>query len=203
MFTLVNILCKTLDIKIKNSDKINNLLNDNRHFVLAFWHGFMLVPWYLHRNKNFGALISMSKDGELLANVLNKWNYKVVRGSSNKGGKEALENILQMIKGKHPVAITPDGPTGPPLKMKAGAVVLAKKSGVPLILLGIHYRNAKTLKSWDSFRIPKPFSKVCAVYSDPIYIDANLTYDETSGIIEQTENELNRLQMEAEKLCLS
>ncbi len=201
LFTLVNALCHSVKVKVVNKEYIDKLFNENKRFVLAFWHGYMLIPWFLHRNKNFGALVSMSKDGELLAKVLTKWNYKVVRGSSHKGGKEALENILELINTNHPVAITPDGPTGPPEKMKAGAVIAAKKTGVPVVLLGVYYQNAKTLRSWDSFRIPKPFTNVCVVYSEPIYIDENLSYDETSKVIAETEVKLNRLQMEAEKLC--
>ncbi len=201
LFTLVDLLCRSVRIKVVNKNYIEELFNKNEKFVLAFWHGYMLIPWFLHRNKNFGALVSMSKDGDLLAKVLSKWNYKVVRGSSHKGGKEALGNIMQLIAENHPVAITPDGPTGPPHKMKAGAVVAAKKSGVPLVLLGVHYRDAKTLKSWDSFRIPKPFSNVCVVYSEPINIDENSTYEETSMMIAKAGEKLNDLQMEAEKLC--
>jgi len=201
LFTFVNALCHSLKIKIANKEPMEKLFNENKKFVIAFWHGYMLIPWFLHRDKNFGALVSMSKDGELLAKVLTKWNYKVVRGSSHKGGKEALENIIELINDEHPVAITPDGPTGPPGKMKAGAVVAAKKTGVPLVLLGVHYKNAKVLNSWDSFRIPKPFSKACVVYSRPLYINKNLTYDETSELISNAEKELNKLQMEAEKLC--
>ncbi len=203
MFGAVDLLCKSLRINVEAPEKTKKILTSNQQIVIAFWHGVMLVPWYLHGGKNFGALVSKSKDGELLTKVLTKWNYKVIRGSSHKGGKEALENILNLIDENYSVAITPDGPTGPPNKMKAGAVVAAKKTGIPLILLGVHYNNAKKLNSWDSFRIPKPFSKVCVVYSEPVFIDAGLTYDETSTVIEETETKLNRLQLEAEKLCLN
>jgi len=195
----VNVLCKTLKFEYENKSVIDKLFDENKNFVIAFWHGTMLVPWFINRNKNFGALVSNSKDGDLLAKLLSKWNYKVARGSSHSGGKEALATLLNFTDKNYSVAITPDGPTGPPHKMKAGAVVTAKKTGTPLVLLGINYTKKYILNSWDKFQIPKPFSKIYVIYSRPIFIDKNLSYDETSGIILKCEAELNNLQSKAEK----
>ena len=83
---VVDLLCKSLKVTFKNKEVINNLANQNRNFVLAFWHGQMLLAWYLHRNKNFTALISKSQDGDLLEKILKYWKYKVIRGSSSNGG---------------------------------------------------------------------------------------------------------------------
>ncbi len=198
---LINILCKSLKFEIKNKDEIENLRSQNKNYVLAFWHGTMLIPWYMHRNQNVGALVSKSKDGDLLTAVLKKWNYNVVRGSSHSGGKEALNILLDFAKAGHPVLITPDGPTGPARKMKAGAVVTAKKSDLPLFLVGVGIEKKHILNSWDSFQIPKLFSKVCVIYSGPVYIDNSLTYDETNNIISELEIKLEKLQSEAEKVC--
>ena len=84
------------------------------------------------------------------------------------------------------------------LKMKAGAVITAKKAGIPLILLGINYSKKYVLNSWDKFQIPKPFSKIYVIYSEPIFVNKNLSYDETSNIILECETELNNLQSKAE-----
>ena len=145
----------------------------------------MLLPWYLQRDKNVvSALISKSKDGELLGRILKRWNYTVIRGSSSVGGDVALSIMIDYAKNKNSIAITPDGPRGPAHKLKAGAVITAKKSGLPLVLLGIGYKNKKTLKSWDTFQVPFFFTKANAVFSDPIYIDEQLSYEETSKIIQ-------------------
>ena len=197
----VNVLLKTVRIEIKNGQKISELISEKKNFVAAFWHGSMMIGWYLHRNKNFSSLVSKSKDGDILANVLEKWKYKVVRGSSHIGGKEALEMMLDMVKQNFSLTITPDGPTGPVYKMKAGAVITAKKSNVPLFLVGIGIRKKFVMKSWDKFEIPKPFSKVAAVYSDPIFINADLSYEETNQKIIECEVLLNKLQKDALQLC--
>ena len=109
--------------------------------------------------------------------------------------------MVKQAQEGYSIAITPDGPTGPIYKMKPGAVITAKKAKIPLFLLGIANNKKRKLKSWDGFEIPKFFSSSVAVYSDPIYIDTNLGYDETSEKIEECEELLNKLQMKAEELC--
>lgn len=197
LFGAINSLCRTLKVSCCNEKVIEQLRGENKRFVLAFWHGSMLMPWYLHRNKKMAALVSMSKDGALLDRILRKWNYSVVRGSSHTGGSIALGIMVDFARNETSVAITPDGPRGPYHKMKPGAVIAAKRAGVPLILMGVGYSSKKELRSWDKFEIPTFFSKVNVIYSDPVYIDGDLSFDETSRIIEECEKKLNMIQQEA------
>lgn len=198
---LLFVLCKTLKVIEINKSAVEKLLSENRNIVFGFWHGKMIIPWYILKRYNPSTIVSSSKDGQLLVNVLEKWNYDVRRGSSNKGGKEALDLLIEDAKaGKH-IAITPDGPKGPPQKMKAGLTVISKKVGTPVILVGAHYCKSKKLASWDRFEIPYFFSKVILKYSDPIYIDENLTYDETNEKILEMNNLLNKLEIDLESLC--
>lgn len=190
----INFLCKTLKIEKINQQVVDKLNEQNQNYVLAFWHSTMLLPWYVHRNQNFAALTSLSKDGDLLARQLKSWNYKVVRGSSSKGGDVALGIMVDLAKNKYSVAITPDGPRGPVRKFKAGAVITAKRSGIPLVLAGVGFQKKKKLKSWDSFEVPKFFSKAKIVYSEPIIVNSELSYEETSEIIKKCEQILNELQ---------
>lgn len=192
-------LCKTLQVSYKNKKVIADLKEQKQNYVLAFWHGTMLLPWYLHRNDGFAALTSKSKDGDLLARQLKHWKYKVIRGSSSKGGDVALGIMVDHAKNGYSIAITPDGPRGPERKFKAGAVITAKKTRVPIILMSVGIKSKKRLRSWDKFQVPNPFTKVKIIYSDPIYVDENLSYDETSKVIEECEQKLNELQKEAEK----
>jgi lysophospholipid acyltransferase (LPLAT)-like uncharacterized protein len=193
----VNILCKTLKIVYSNKEALDELRKQDKNFILAFWHGTMLLPWYMHKDHGMAALISKSRDGDLLAKLLRKWNYTIVRGSSTEGGEVALGIMIDYAKNSRSVAVTPDGPKGPPHKLKAGAVVAAKKSGVPLVLLGIGIQKRKILRSWDKFEIPVLFSRVHAVYSEPFLIEAGLNYEETSEMISRCEMKLNELQENA------
>ncbi len=193
----ITLLCKSLRINIINKNVIETLIRTNQNFVIAFWHGTMLVPWFIQDKKNMAALVSQSRDGNLLTKLLEHWDYKVVRGSSSSGGQTALESIIDLIKQNHSVAITPDGPRGPQFKFKAGAAIASKKTRVPLVLLGVGYKNKKILKSWDHFEIPFFFSKVNIIFSDQIEISDKLTYDETSEMILKCEHQLNDLQKQA------
>ncbi len=198
LFWLASLLCKSLKINIKNGKAVEQFLKEKKRIVLAFWHGTMLIPWFVHRDKNFAALVSKSKDGGLLERVLKPLNYKVVRGSSHTGGSVALGVLVDLARHERSVAITPDGPRGPVHKLKAGAVIAAKRANVPLVLLGVGYQKKRELSSWDKFQVPKFFSRINIIYSDPIVIDRDLSYEETTKLIETCENKLNELQREAE-----
>jgi len=193
----LTLLCKSLRVKKTNKDSITNLEQQNKNCILAFWHGTMLLPWYMHGKPSFAALTSKSKDGDLLAKLLKHWNYEVIRGSSSSGGDVALGIMIDYAKSKYSIAITPDGPRGPAHKLKAGAIVAAKKTRIPVVLAGVGYKKKKVLSNWDKFEIPYFFSNVNVVYSDPVYVDENLSYNETSAIIEKCEKMLNDLQVQA------
>lgn len=196
---IVTALCKSLKIEKINDETVKKLNEENKNYILAFWHGTMLLPWFLHGSPKFAALISKSKDGDLLAKLLKHWKYEVVRGSSSSGGDVALGIMVDFAKSNYSVSITPDGPRGPAHKFKAGAVITAKKSKVPLILAGIGYKKKKVLSNWDKFEVPYFFSKAKVIYSEPIYVDAELSYEETSGVIVNCENKLNELQRKAQE----
>jgi lysophospholipid acyltransferase (LPLAT)-like uncharacterized protein len=197
LYYIISALCKSLKINRINDEAIKNLKSRNQNFVLAFWHGTMLLPWYLHGSPDFAGLTSQSKDGDLLAKILRKWKYKVIRGSSNVGGDEALDTMIDLSKNKYSIAITPDGPRGPQHKFKAGAVITAKKTNIPVVLAGVGFKRKKILKNWDQFEIPYFFSKAKIVYSYPIYVNSNITYEETSSVILICEEKLNELQRQA------
>lgn len=196
----VSLLCKSIKVEFENYGSVEKLDKSNQNYVLAFWHGTMIIPWYLGKDKNIAALVSRSKDGEILSRLLEKWNYKVVRGSSSKGGDEALQQMIDLLKNNYSLAVTPDGPRGPKHKMKAGAVVAAKKASKPIVLAGAAYKRKKVLNNWDNFQIPYFFTKCKIVFSDPVYVDKEMSYDETSSVIVKCQEKLIALQAEAENL---
>lgn len=186
---LLTLLCKTLKIKVLNNEN----LSPNKKYITAFWHGTMLVPWYYFKNKGFAALISMSKDGDLLSNLLTKWGYKVVRGSSSQGGKEALAQLVSLINEGDSVALTPDGPRGPALKMKAGAYVASLRTSTEVVLMGVAIKKSKILKSWDKFEVPYPFTTVGIVFSEPFTGDNGKTRDEINSELLKLEENMSEL----------
>ena len=196
---VATLLCKSLKVRIFNEDSVKKLKQENKNYIVAFWHGTMLYPWYLHGNPSFAALTSKSRDGELLTKLLRHWNYKVIRGSSSSGGEIALGIMIDYAKNEYSLAITPDGPRGPAHKLKAGTVVTSKKTGIPIVLTGIGYKKKKILSTWDKFEIPYFFSSANIFYSEPVYVSEDLSYEETSEKIIECENKLNELQKQAQE----
>lgn len=194
---VAGLLCGSLRVNRKNNEIFDEYVRLNKRFILAFWHGTMLYPWYYHRGNKFLGLTSQSKDGEILARILRKWGYTVTRGSSSKGGKIALGIITDFAKFEGSVLITPDGPRGPVMEFKPGAVVAALRSSVPLFLVGIGYQKKIHLKSWDKFSVPAFFTRVNLIYSDPVFVTKEMNKDEVDRLIKKCSDELNRLTEEA------
>ncbi|MGE5364832.1 MAG: lysophospholipid acyltransferase family protein [Bacteroidota bacterium] len=190
----LTILCSTLKITVYDSPEVNRMRKEGCNFIYAFWHGHMLIPWFFHRGQGIRALVSKSKDGELLCSVLSKWGYQPVRGSSSTGGSEALLRMVKMANDGYTLAITPDGPRGPEYVFKPGAVITAQRAQVPLVLLATGYEKTRVLRSWDHFRIPKFFSKVSLVFSDPIMISSNFSREQIAGVISDCQDKLNTMQ---------
>jgi hypothetical protein len=184
---LLNMLSKTWRFRIVEGDF------PEKPAIIVFWHGLMLPGWKLFEGKNPKAIVSLSKDGEILSKLLQKWDFEVIRGSSSKNGKEALEMIINNAQDNF-VLITPDGPQGPANKMKAGAVVACQRSGTKLYLCGITIKSKKIFnKSWDKFQLPYPFSKILIRFSDAIKIEKNAEKKEINTIISKYEIKLLNL----------
>lgn len=128
--------------------------------VIVFWHGDMLPVWKFFSGAGSVALISQSRDGGLLADLLGRLDFQVVRGSSSKGGKEALASLVDAAHAGRRVLITPDGPRGPRHEMKPGAVVVAHRAGVPLVLCRVRAAAAMHGSHWDRFLLPLPFARI-------------------------------------------
>lgn len=132
--------------------------------IFAFWHGKMLTGWLQAQScfpkTRFSAIISLSKDGEILAGALKALNFDLIRGSSSHGKQAVKEEARKVLDAGQCIAVTPDGPRGPREVFKYGTVRLASEAGKPLVFAYIRHENYWQLRSWDKFEIPKPFSKV-------------------------------------------
>ena len=164
-------------------------LRDNKA-IFIFWHGKMLLGWWLFRNQNPGAMISKSKDGELLSNLLISWGYKLYRGSSSSDGKLALEEIVKDISAIDKIVITPDGPRGPAKQFKNGVLSLALKTGIPIIPVKINLHSKKILSSWDGFEIPYPFSTCDVTFGEPVYYNEYLSGDKLNSFMKVLEEKM-------------
>jgi lysophospholipid acyltransferase (LPLAT)-like uncharacterized protein len=138
-------------------------------FIAAMWHNRILVlpitfERFRHRGQRLAVLTSASRDGGLLSAVVRQFGFETVRGSSSRRGGVALRELHGKLAEGVDVAITPDGPRGPVYTVSPGIIFLAAKTGRPLMLVHVECERCWQLKSWDRFRIPKPFSKVIVTF---------------------------------------
>ena len=115
---------------------------------------------YIRPRHAASALISQHKDGEIVAKVLSYLSIKSLRGSTRRGARKVLLEAFRAIEAGDDVQISPDGPKGPRYHINDGAVALAQKGRLPIMIIGYRADRYWQLKSWDKFVIPKPFAKI-------------------------------------------
>lgn len=134
--------------------------------ILFLWHNRLFLAGEWQRRfrgiRNCYGLISASKDGALLETFYGWAGIRAVRGSKNRRGTQAIRELVRVMRSNNDIGITPDGSRGPRYEAKQGALLVAKLTKAPLLLLSFEYSYSIKLKSWDKFVIPFPFSKVVA-----------------------------------------
>jgi lysophospholipid acyltransferase (LPLAT)-like uncharacterized protein len=145
-------------------DALRNLRKIDEPLVIAMWHNRLFLASEIFRRyrqrRPAYCLISASKDGAWLEVFFALVGMRSVRGSSSRLGREAVTALVNVLREGHDVGITPDGPRGPRYDFKAGGLIVARRSRVPMLLLGCAFESAWQLGSWDGFWLPKPFSRV-------------------------------------------
>lgn len=167
---LVRLWGRTLRITRFNLDVFKDPNLRAKRPVIILWHDeiFPLIP--SHSDERMACVVSQSKDGELLATVLEGFGFRTVRGSSSRGGMRALVAAKRfMVEHDLGVIFTVDGPRGPRHKVKPGAVFLANMAGSPIVPVRVVMERAKIFhKAWDRFQLPWPFSRCAIIYGDPV-----------------------------------
>jgi lysophospholipid acyltransferase (LPLAT)-like uncharacterized protein len=169
-FHLLKMLGRTLRYEIEDrAGIVGKPVSEN--YIGALWHNRLLIfPLVLRRffsNRHGAALISASRDGDLLSDAIHRFDYDVVRGSSSRLGATALLQLGDVLARHGDVVITPDGPRGPAYELGPGIIFLAQKTGAAVLPINMEYSSCWRVKSWDRFIIPRPFSKVRLIIDRP------------------------------------
>ena len=146
------------------------LRDAGRPFIFVLWHSRILPLLALHKHEGHVLLISRHRDGQYLANLAESWGYGSVRGSTRRGGEVGLLGIVRALEQGASVALTPDGPRGPALRVQPGAIAAAQHAGVPIVAAGARVSSAWYLGSWDRMCIPRPLARIAVEYGPPITI---------------------------------
>ena len=159
---LIYLLMRFLWFSARKTYHMLTPIGEEQH-IIACWHSdLLMIPVYRHirPNHSASAIISQHKDGEIVAKVLSYLSIKALRGSTRKGAKKVLLEAIRAVREGEEVQISPDGPKGPRHHINDGAVALAQKENLPIMIIGYVADRYWQLKSWDRFVIPKPFAKI-------------------------------------------
>jgi lysophospholipid acyltransferase (LPLAT)-like uncharacterized protein len=140
-------------------------------FVYAFWHSRILPLSFSRRDEGIAVLVSRHRDGQLITRVIERLGFVTARGSSTRGGEAGVRELLSRAREQRHLAITPDGPRGPVEELKEGLPFVAAHLQRRVVMIAGASHPQWVLRSWDRFRIPKPFARVRVAYSAPIAVD--------------------------------
>jgi hypothetical protein len=170
--------------------------------IYAFWHAHQLACAWHYRHVRAAVLVSEHRDGEYIARAIRSFGLEAVRGSSTRGGTKALMALMEKALQGRSLAITPDGPRGPRHHVKDGLLYLAQKTGLPVQPVAVGLSDYWELRSWDRFRIPKPFARGYAMLGEPIPVPGQMNEEGQTALRRRIEGALNALEQAAdERAC--
>ena len=166
-----------------------------RPILFAFWHGRMLyfMKLYEYLGARVTILVSQSRDGELVTQLLSCFGFQTTRGSTSRGGARGLLAVVNKVRTGMHAAFTPDGPRGPRFQVQPGLVMVAKRTGAPILPMTCGAQWKRVLASWDAFLLPLPFSRVVVVYGEPIYVPADASSADLEAKRREVEASLRRI----------
>lgn len=167
--------------------------------LIALWHGRMLMGLHHHRGNEYAVLVSPSDDGSLVKPLLLRFGYRVIRGSSSRGGARALREMLEELNAGGAIVVTPDGPRGPRHSMNPGLAWMARATGFPILPMGFACDSARRLKSWDAFTIPRWRARVAMTYGPLLRVARRADERE----LEETTRQVGASMMAAERASWS
>lgn len=155
--------------------------------ILAFWHGeFLMLPFLYKKMRDTPKIFVISSehfDGELMVKLYGYYGFKTIRGSSTRGGRRVLIQAFNQLRDGYDIAITPDGPKGPYHSIADGIVAMSQKTGINIVPVRTLPNKFWELKTWDKFRIPKPFSTITYVSMPSFHIDKDLSLDDAKDLV--------------------
>jgi len=169
-------------------------------FILCFWHNrLMIVRPGLPRDARVHMLISAHRDGQLISRAIAHFGVTTIAGSTSRGGLGALREMQRLLRAGSVVGITPDGPRGPRMRAKPGAIKAAQLSGAPLVPLTCAFSQRRVLGTWDRFCFAKPFGKALIIWGEPLYVPRHADPDAQERLRQKLEHDLNAITQEADR----
>lgn len=186
---------------VVNGGHADGLWDQGKPFILAFWHGrILMMPKSWRASVPIHMLISQHRDGQLIARTVSHFGIDTVAGSTTRGGSAALRAMLKFLKNGECVGITPDGPKGPRMRASMGIINVAKLAGVPILPATFSTSRRRLLGSWDRFAVALPFSRGVFIWGDSIAVTRDASEEQLESARQAVEAELNAITAEADRL---
>jgi lysophospholipid acyltransferase (LPLAT)-like uncharacterized protein len=195
-YALITLIGKTARFEVTGWENHEKAEANGGLPIYVFWHDRIFLTTYWWRKRRIVVMTSRSFDGEYIARFIQRFGYGAVRGSSTRGAVGAVVEMARLMRAGCTTAFTIDGPKGPRYVAKMGAVLLAKKSGHPILPVTMALDRYWTMPSWDKFQIPKPFTRARVYVAPPIYVPADADdnlLDAKRNELQQALDDLNRL----------
>ena len=189
---------KTSRIKVLGEDEYRKAKETRKPIILLLWHGRLMLAPYFFRNRRISALVSPSRDGEIIAQIALGWRFRIIRGSGSHSIVRAWVEMRQDLRKGGELIIIPDGPRGPDRQLKPGCLKLAQDTGALLIPWSFSASWKKSLGSWDRFLLFYPFSRIVAIYGKPMTVSPALDEAEFETERKRVEQVLKALDAEAD-----
>ena len=185
---------------IEGAELPRRLHREGRPFILAFWHGrLLMMPMAWQRLAPMYMLISAHRDGRIIADAVSYFGVRSIAGSTRRGGSGALRQMLKQLAAGDCVGITPDGPRGPAGHASIGIVNVARLARVPIVPVVFATSRRRVLPSWDRFNLAWPFGRGVFLWGDPIDIDPALDEAGLEGARALVETRMNEMACEADR----
>jgi lysophospholipid acyltransferase (LPLAT)-like uncharacterized protein len=202
-YPVINVLGHTLRWRVDGLHHLDAILAAGRQPIMAFWHGRILTATFYFRRRGIVVITSENFDGEWIARIIERFGYGTARGSTSRGAKRAmLQLVRDMARGKA-AGFTVDGPRGPARLAQPGAVWLAKATGNPVLPFHLEASSHWTLRSWDRTQIPKPFTTVALVVGEPLAVERDVSDEGLERARVELEARLKQLEPRARDLLAS
>ncbi|HET7100742.1 MAG TPA: lysophospholipid acyltransferase family protein [Terriglobia bacterium] len=168
--------------------------------IYTFWHREICAATWFWRKRGIVVMTSQNFDGEYIARIIRKHGYGAARGSSSRGARRALVEMIRGLKNGRDAAFTIDGPRGPRFVAKQGSLILAKATGAAILCFHIAPRRALVVrKSWDHFQLPRPFTRAAVFIAPPILVAENADENEQARKLQEVQSTLEGLQQQGEE----
>jgi lysophospholipid acyltransferase (LPLAT)-like uncharacterized protein len=194
-YVLISLIGRSARFEVIDWENHDKAIENGGIPIYVFWHDRIFLTTYWWRKRKIVVMTSQSFDGEYIARFIQRFGYGAARGSSTRGAVGAVVEMARLMRAGCTTAFTIDGPKGPPYIAKMGAVLLAKKSGHPIMPVTMALKKYWKLPSWDSFQIPKPFTRARVYVAPPIWVPADAdeaTLDAKRDELQNTLDDLTR-----------